>query len=125
MFPDPCGEAFERAVATGADPRFVVPDEYFVVRGGTSSVPPAGDKFSCSAGPILSAAACAVPYNQCRVTTAGAVRAAGGSVVWAPEFSRNQTLNKQHVHVIEGGPTVFSTLQPNPVPKADRIDKGK
>lgn len=125
MFPHPCGEQFEKAVAGGADPTTVVPDGYVVVRGGTKPAPPPGETFSCVTGPTLDAAACAVPYNQVRATTAGAIRAAGGMVEWAPEFSQRGTMNKQHVHVTEAGPTVLPDPQPNPVPKAARIDGGK
>jgi hypothetical protein len=95
------------------------------VRGGTKPVPPAGETFSCSSGPTLDAAACATPYNQIRSTTAEAIRSAGGVVEWLPEFSRWRTMNKQHVNVTEAGPTTFTELLPNPVPKAGRIDGGK
>lgn len=80
MFPHPCGEQFEQAVATGADPASVVPDDFVIVRGGTKPIPDPGVEFSCSVGPIVDAAACAVPYGQIRVTTVAAVRAAGGRV---------------------------------------------
>ncbi len=122
MFPHPCGDELERAVAAGADPKAVVPDEYVVVRGGTKPVPDPGEMFSCSVGPTLEAAGCAVPYNQMRATTAGAIRAAGGVVEWLPELSPRDNMNKQHVHVTEGGPTTFGEPQRNPVPKANRID---
>lgn len=121
MFPHPCGEALEKAVAAGADPAAVVPDDFVVVRGGTKPPPGAGEAFSCSVGPALDTAACAVPYNQLRATTAGAIRAADGTVEWLPEGTPRGTINKQHVHVTEAGPTVFGEPQPNPVPKADRI----
>jgi hypothetical protein len=122
MFPHPCGFAFSAAVGKGADPWRVVPDDYFVVRGGTKPMPSAGVVFSCSAGPTLEAAACAVNYGQIRFATAEQIRAAGGSVQWVLERSQRGTLNFQHVHVTERGPTVFSELTANPVPKADRID---
>lgn len=120
MFPHPCGDQFEHAVANGADPRAVVPDDYVVVRGGTKPLP-TGEAFSCSVGPTLDAAGCAVPYNQIRATTAGAIRAAGGTVEWLAERTPRGTINKQHVHVTETGPTGFGGLQPNPVPKSGRI----
>src|SRR5207247_1782590 len=108
-----------------ADVRAVVPDHFTLVRGGVGPVPPAGDMFSCAAGPTPEAAACAVPNNQLRFTTAGAVRAAGGIVEWVIEFSRRGTMNKQHVNVTEAGSTSFGEPQPNPVPKPGRIDQGK
>ncbi|MBY0513590.1 MAG: hypothetical protein K2P78_06725 [Gemmataceae bacterium] len=125
MFPHPCGDDLEAAVAAGADLAAVVPDDYVVVRGGTSPLPGPGVVFSCSTGPTLEAAACAVPYGQMRATTAGAIRAAGGTVAWKAEFSHRRTMNKQHVHVAEPGATTFGGLRPNPAPKAGRIDGGK
>jgi hypothetical protein len=122
MFPHPCGEEFEKLVASGADPRTVVPDEYVVVRGGTKPLPPLGVEFSCASGPDLESAACAVPYNQIRIATAGAIRLLGGTVEWKAEYSQRRTLNKQHVHVVESGEGAFGELQPNPVPKGERID---
>jgi hypothetical protein len=34
-------------------------------------------------------------------------------------------MNLQHVHVTEGGGSVFSEPTPNPVARRDRIDEGK
>lgn len=125
MFPHPCGEEFERAVAAGADPAAVVPDDYVVVRGGTKPMPFLGEVFSAAVGPDLIAAACAVPYNQVRFTRAGDIRRAGGRVIWVPEFSQKRTLNLQHVNVAEAKQSSFGDMQANPVPKADRIDGNK
>lgn len=122
MFPHPCGGQFEQAVAAGADPRSVVPDEYVVVKGGAAPLPADGGVFSGAVGPTLEAAAGAVPHGQLRVSTVGAIRAAGGAVWWEPELSRHLTPNRQHVNIIEAGPTTFSDLCPNPVPRSDRID---
>lgn len=125
MFPHPCGGEFERAVAAGADPRAVVPDDYFVVKGGTAPLPTDGGVFSGSVGPTLESAACAVPHGQLRVSTVGAIRAAGGAVWWEPELSRHLTTNNQHVNIIDVGPTTFSELRPNPIPRSARIDGDK
>jgi hypothetical protein len=125
VFPHPCGEAFERAVANGANPKTVVPDDFAVVRGGTRRIPDPGVEFSCTVGPTVDAAACAVPYGQIRVTTAGAIRAAGGTVEWVPEITPYGTMNKQHVHVMEPRSPTFGELRKNPVPKAARIDGGQ
>lgn len=124
MFPDPCGAEFAEAVRKGADPRIVVSDEFIIVRGGASAVDPAAP-FSGAIGPTLEAAAAAVPHGRIRVTTAGAIRAAGGIVEWALELSRHGTSNQQHVNITEGGPTTFSELRPNPVPRVQRIDGDK
>src|SRR5207249_3244147 len=112
-------------VAAGADPARVVPDDYIVVRGGGGPMPPAGQMFSGAVGPASDAAAAAVPYGQVRFSTVAAIRRAGGMVTWVPEVSRHQTTNRQHVNIMEGGPTAFSALQPNPVPRRQRIDGDK
>jgi hypothetical protein len=125
MFPHPCGPEFERQVAAGADPRFVVPDEYVVVRGGTKPMPKPGTEFSCFTGPDLEAAGCAIQHGQIRMTTAGAIRAAGGKVSWLPDLSPRGIMNLQHVHVTESGASTFSELMPNPIPRRSRIDGGK
>jgi hypothetical protein len=120
-FPDPCGAALAAAVRGGADPKTVVPDEFVVVRGGTKPLPPLGAMFSATVGPTLEAAAAAVPHGRIRATTAGVVRRNGGMVMWKAETSPHGTLNEQHAHVIEHGPS-FSEPQLNPVPKYQRID---
>lgn len=125
MFPHPCGEEFEQAVAAGSDPSSVVPDEYTVVKGGTVPIPAPGGLYSGAVGPTLDLASAAVPHGQLRITTVGAIRAAGGTVTWSPETSRHLTVNRQHVNIAEAGPTAFSGLTPNPVPRRDRIDGDK
>jgi hypothetical protein len=125
MFPHPCGDDFADAVNNGADPTTVVPDGYVVAHGGTGPIPPPGTKFSGTAGPTLEAAAAALPHGQLRATTAGAIRARGGTVEWEPDVSRDATVNRQHVNIIEGGPTDFSAPQANPVPRKLRIDGDK
>ena len=122
MFPHPCGDELRQRVAIGADPRTVVPDEYFVVKGGTLPIPIDGGVFSGTVGPTIEAAACAVPHGQIRLSQVVAIRNAGGVVVWEPETSKHKTINHQHVNIIEVGPTSFSVLQVNPNPRANRID---
>lgn len=125
MFPHPCGAVFAEAVKNGADPRTVVPDDFVIVYGGTGPIPPPGTEFSGATGPTLDAAASAVPHGTIRVTTAGAIRARGGVVEWDPDLSRYNTWNEQHVNITEGRPTALSAVQPNPVPKKQRIDGDK
>jgi hypothetical protein len=48
-------------VNSGTDPKWVVPDNYYVVRGGTAPMEAVGIKFSASVGPSLDDAAAAVP----------------------------------------------------------------
>ncbi len=121
MFPHACGADLAEAVRNGADPETVVPDNYVIVHGGSSALPASGVVFSGSAGPVLDAAAAAVPHGQIRVTTAGAIRAAGGTVEWVPEVSRYGMVNQQHVNITEGGPTTFTEPRLNPLPRAERI----
>ena len=125
VFPYPCGEEFQTAVAGGQHPLLAVPNEFIVVRGGLKPLPPTGTTISCSAGPDLASAGCAVPYGQLRWATTGAIRASGGTVTWIPEYSPRGTMNLQHVNVIEGVASAFSDAVSNPVSKADRIDGGK
>jgi hypothetical protein len=125
MFPDPCGNAFAAAVAAGADPKQVIPDNYIVVRGGIKPWPVPGTAFSVVVGATLPIAAAAVPYGTIRATTAGQIRAVGGTIEWVPEHSPRGTLNLQHVHVIEPGPTTFAVSQASPVPKRQRVDGDK
>jgi hypothetical protein len=119
-FPDPCGFAFAEAVARGADPEKVVPNEYLVVYGG--GAPIRAGVISCTVGPTLIAAAAAVPHGRIRWTTVGRIREKGGIVNWRPELSREKTLNQQHVNVSMLDISDFSDLEPNPVPRRDRID---
>jgi hypothetical protein len=120
MFPDRCGADFAEAVAQGAHPDTVVPDNFYVVHGGQA--PLAFDhEISCSVGPTLEAAAAAVPHGAIRWTTAMAIRIAGGTIRWVPELSRYAILNEQHVNVTVVGADPFSVLQRNPVARVDRI----
>jgi RHS repeat-associated protein len=98
-------------------------DDFIVVRGGASDVPPPGQVFSGAYGKTLNEAASGVPHGQIRATTAGQIRSGGGTVEIAPELTRSGVLNERHVNIClgAGGPCPFGPLQPNPVPKAGRI----
>ncbi len=65
-----------------------VPDDFTVVRGGTKDLPPSGEVFSGAAGRYLRDAAAGVPHGQIRATTAGEIRATGGSVELFRELTR-------------------------------------
>ena len=98
------------------------PLNHFVVRGGVSPIPPAGESFSAAAGPDKADAGKGLPHNQirsCRVEDI--VRISGGTVVWQPVPTRSGTLNLRHVTVVEQGPTAFGDLERNPASKLDRI----
>ena len=80
-----------------------------------------GTTFSGAYGPFeatLEDASSGVPHGQVRATTAGEIRAAGGSVTWVPQLNRSGTAtNLQHVNIVEGpGETSFGALQKNPLP---------
>ena len=97
-------------------------DTDVVVRGGEAPMPSPGTKFSGSYGRDLEEAAAAVPHGTIRASTAGLIRANGGSVEWEPDLTRSGTLNLNHVNVMEGNtPSAFSEPFPNPVPKPERI----
>jgi len=93
-----------------------------VVRGGTSDVPQPGEVFSGAYGQTLDEAGAYVPYGQIRPTTAGQIRAGGGTVEVVPEMTRSGVMNEHHVNICLGpGECPFGPLQPNPVPKSGRI----
>jgi RHS repeat-associated protein len=99
-----------------------VPSDHVVVRGGESPVPPAGETFSGAAGKDLLEAAAAIPHGKLRQTTAGDITAGGGTVEWKPERTRSGVMNYNHVNVCLGtGACPFGPVQPNPVPKNQRI----
>jgi hypothetical protein len=86
-------------------------------------MPATGTPFSAALGATLDESAAGVPHGLVRWTTAGHIRAAGGSVEHAPEPGPDSgTINRQHVHVVEGGgASAFGPPQPNPVPKRERF----
>lgn len=98
-----------------------VPDDYVVVRGGTKPLPPIGEPFSGSAGPDKYDAGKGIPHGQLRATTARLIRDLGGSVMFKPEMSAGHVLNSRHVEIIEGAAGAFGKVEPNPVPKTERI----
>lgn len=99
-----------------------IADDAVVVRGGTKPLPPAGEKFSGAAGRDLNEAASGVPHGTIRSTTAGEIRAGGGTVEHAPEMTRGGLLNELHVNICLGeGSCPFGDPMPNPVPSADRV----
>ncbi|GJF32690.1 hypothetical protein KNE206_53900 [Kitasatospora sp. NE20-6] len=117
-------------VLAGATPVLVhndngwqVPDDYIVIRGGQSPMPGADVEFSGSMGTTLAEAGAGVPHGSLRATTAGAIRAAGGTVKYAPEpiAGEGSPLNYNHVNVTLGSGDPFGAIESNPVPKAGRL----
>jgi len=98
-----------------------VPDDYVVVRGGAKPLPPPGTPFSAAAGRDLDDAARGIPHGQLRSTTPGKIRALGGTVEARPEMTKSGVMNDRHVEVIEGIAGAFGDIEPNPVPKEERI----
>jgi hypothetical protein len=97
-----------------------VPDHYMVVRGGTKPLPSCGETFSGAAGPNKFDAAKGIPHGQMRATTAGAIRTLGGEVIFVPERTKGG-INDRHVDIVEGSSGAFGPLEPNPVPKPERV----
>jgi RHS repeat-associated protein len=98
------------------------PDEFAVVRGGTNPMPPAGEEFSAAAGPEVEDAAGSLKYGSIRTTTAGEIRAGGGTVTRVPEpvGVNDPRINYRHVNVTLGDTDPFSELKSNPIKKVDR-----
>jgi hypothetical protein len=100
---------------------YYVPDDTVIVRGGQGDFPGAGTRFSGAMGRSVTDAGGAVPDGSIRVTTAGAIRAAGGTVEYAPDEGRNGWMNYKHVNVTLGGGNPFSEVRSNPVPRGGRM----
>lgn len=100
-----------------------VPNQYTVVKGGTTPPPQPGTVYSGSQGQTLNEAAAGVPHGQVQSTTAAAIRNAGGQVEVAPEFNpKVGATNYQHVDVTDGpAGSPLGPPQPNPVPKDQRF----
>jgi RHS repeat-associated protein len=103
----------------GAD---AVADGAIVVRGGQGAIPAAGEVFSGAVGRTLEEAASGVPHGTIRATTAGEIRAGGGSVELSPELTRSGAMNERHANICLGsGSCPFGEPMPNPVPKSQRV----
>lgn len=116
-------EAVEQGIRRVDDVIEEVDDTTVIVRGGQSDVPPPGQVFSGSQGRSVEDAAAGVPHGTIRSTTAGRIRADGGTVRRAPEFNeRVGRTNEQHVDVCLGPSSCpFSDPFANPVPKSGRF----
>jgi hypothetical protein len=82
------------------------------------------DVFSGATGTTTEDAAQGVPHGKIRETTAGQIRATGGTVTRKPEPTRSGKINHKHVDICKGGDPncSFGPLKENPVPKKDRVD---
>jgi RHS repeat-associated protein len=93
-----------------------LPDSTIIARGGVANpIPPPGEEFSGAQGQTVQEAGQGVPNGQFRWTTAGDIRAGGGTVEPAPEYNdRVGKVNYQHVNVCLGeGPCQWSDPTPN------------
>ena len=101
----------------------MVPDHTVIIRGGQNYVPQPGAIISAQMGADVPDAAAGLPYGTIRVTTAGEIRAAGGTVELVPEpVHRGGPVNTCHVNVTEGSQPAFpGTGLANPVPKQGRL----
>jgi hypothetical protein len=107
----------------GADPRAVVPDSAVIVRGGKAYTPQPGNILSAQMGASVAEAAAGLPHGTIRVTTAGEIRAAGGTVELVPEPAYlGGPVNTWHVNVTEGANPVFPAQGvANPVLGQERL----
>jgi hypothetical protein len=117
--PNPLAKLLE----AGADAKTVVPDSAIIVRGGQAYTHQPGSILSAQMGSSATEAAAGLPHGTVRITTAGAIRAAGGTVELAPEaVYPGGPLNTWHVNITEGVSPAFPAHgSPNPVPKAQRL----
>jgi hypothetical protein len=112
-----------KLLEAGADPKTVVPDDVIIVRVGQTYAHQPGNIISAQMGPSAAEAAAGLPHGTVRVTTAGEIRAAGGTVELVPEaVYPGGPLNTWHVNITEGvNPAFPAQGSPSPVPKAQRL----
>jgi hypothetical protein len=100
-----------------------IADSTIIARGGQGEMPPPGELFSGSRGQTVAEASQGLRHGTVRTTTAGQIRASGGTVDIAPEFDNvANAINHQHVNICLGplGCT-WSDPFPNPFPKSSRF----
>lgn len=109
------------ASAAEGTPLRTLPDDAIVMRGGTGPIPGPGVKFSGTGGTAWEAAE-GVPHGQLRVTTAGAIRAGGGTVEYSKGDYGGIIDNPAHVDITLGpGGSTFGPPVSNPFHKNFRI----
>ncbi|MGB0064807.1 MAG: RHS repeat-associated core domain-containing protein, partial [Terracidiphilus sp.] len=97
-----------------------VPNGQTIVHGGEKPIPASG-KYSAAQGASVEEAGRGVPHGKVKVTTAGKIRAAGGTVRPKPEPAYpGGPINGQHVDVT-GGQDTFTPPQANPAPRDQRV----
>jgi RHS repeat-associated protein len=120
---DPDIKPLKEKLEQGVDPAQIVPNDFVIVRGGQTDVPASGTLISGSTGATAQQAATGVPHGSIRQTTAGEIRAQGGTVTYVPEPSASGNMNYRHVDIVEGGSASSFPPQasPSPAPKPTRI----
>jgi hypothetical protein len=109
-------------VAAGADPATVIPDNTVIVIGGQQYQHQPGRTISGQMGATATEASSGLPHGQIRVTTAGEIRAAGGTVTLAPEEAGpGGPVNTWHVNVTEGPQSAFPEQTVGNVPTSQRL----
>ena len=112
-----------KLLEAGANPKTVVPDSAIIVRGGQAYTHQPGNIISAQMGSSAAEAASGLPHGTVRITTAGEIRAAGGTVELVPEpVYLGGPINTWHVSITEGASATFPAQgAPSPVPKAQRL----
>jgi hypothetical protein len=103
---------------------FDVPDDYVIMIGGQKPPGERGDVFSGNMGRTSAEAGAGLPHNSVYETTAGEIRAAGGTVEWAPEETADGRVNRNHVNLTQGTRNPFGSNIANPASKVDRMTDG-
>ena len=112
-----------KLLEAGANSKTVVPDRAIIVRGGQPYAHQPGNIISAQMGSSAVEAALGLPHGTVRITTAGEIRAAGGTVELVPEAAYlGGPINTWHVSITEGaGPAFPAQSIPSPIPKAQRL----
>jgi len=112
-----------KLLEAGANRKTVVPDSAIIVRGGQAYTHQSGNVISAQMGSSAAEAASGLPHGTVRITTAGEIRAAGGTVELVPEpVYLGGPVNTWHVSITEGASPAFPRqVTPSPVTKANRL----
>jgi hypothetical protein len=112
-----------KLLEAGANPKAIVPDNAIIVRGGQVYRHQPRSIISAQMGSNAADAASGLPHGTVRITTAGEIRAAGGTVELVPEpVYLGGPVNSWHVSITEGTSPAFpAQAVPNPAPKARRL----
>ncbi|MGW4649738.1 hypothetical protein [Kitasatospora sp. NPDC004289] len=102
-------------------PSSKVPDDYVVAIGGVTRSQDRGQVFTGSMGKTGAEASAMLPNSQVQLTTAGAIRAAGGKVEYSPVDTPADYTNFHNVNITLGNTSPFGVREPNAVAPKDRF----